>query len=170
MLKKKNKYNRGIALVLFIIVMAIILILFGGLTYRVQTTMLISRNNYIETQAEATAQAALRHALSNITRVGFDNFPNNIINPPLDIRTANEPNSIPPLTYDLGLIPLSNPPQLINNATLANLQNNQLNNDFSYRICVWQYDPTNNRYSMRVKIFVFFRNRLIKSYIFSMEQ
>ncbi|MFN3477745.1 MAG: hypothetical protein ACK4ZM_00040 [bacterium] len=153
---KKNK-KKGIALVIFMIVMLILFLLFGALTYRVQTSMLISRNNYIETQAEATAQAAARHAISVISLIGFDNFPNTIINPPFNLNTANEPTSVPATTYDLARDPAGNPPpnSPINNTTLANLSSVQLTRDFSYRVCTWQYDPNNNRYSMRIKIFVF---------------
>lgn len=166
----KKRSLKGVALITYIIVMTIIFLLFGALTYRVQTTIFISRNNYIETQSEMTAQAAARHALSTISNVGFDNFSPTIINPPSDMRIANEPNSVPPQTYDLGIFPPNNSTTLLSNITLANLYNNQLDNNFSYRICVWQYDPTSNRYSMRVKIFVFYRNRLVKSYIFTIEQ
>ncbi|MCS6955566.1 MAG: hypothetical protein NZM44_04355 [Candidatus Calescibacterium sp.] len=167
---KKNTFKKGAALVIFIIVMSILFILFGALTYRIQTTMLISRNNYIETQAEATAQAATRHAISTISLVGLDNFPNTIIDPPNNIRIANEPTSTPQQTYDLGVFPPQNSTTLLNNANINSLTNNQLNRDFSYRICVWQYDPTSNRNSIRIKIFTFYRNRLIKSYIFTLEQ
>ncbi|MFN4246014.1 MAG: hypothetical protein ACK4F9_07745, partial [Brevinematia bacterium] len=140
----KKAVKKGIALVIFMIVMLILFILFGALTYRVQTSMLISRNNYIETQAEAAAQAASRHALSVISLVGFDNFPSNIIiDPPSNLSTANEPNSVPNRTYDLARDPNGNPPpnSLINNARLTSLSLIQLTPDFSYRVCTWQYDP-----------------------------
>ncbi|MGC8733527.1 MAG: hypothetical protein ACP5RD_00530, partial [bacterium] len=89
--------------------------------------------------------------------------------PPND-DNANLPTSIPNRTYDLGV---TNIPNNVNdilriNANLSNLNNNRINNDFSYRICVWKYD-INNPNTMRVKILVFYRNRLVKSFIFTIE-
>ncbi|MCS7165220.1 MAG: hypothetical protein RMJ51_02950 [Candidatus Calescibacterium sp.] len=166
---KKTISKKGAALVIFMIVMTILFLLFGALTYRIQTTMLISRNNYIETQAEATAQAAAKHALSIISAVGLTNFTQRI-DPPNDVRRANEPASTPQRTYDLGVLRPQDSTTLLNNANINSLTNNQLNPDFSYRICVWQYDPSPDQSSIRIKIFVFYRNRLIKSYIFTIEQ
>ena len=164
---RKVLYKSGIALITFLFIMLILFILFGALTYRIIVSNSFSRNNYVLTEAEFVANSAVRHALTIVANVGIGNF--NTVNPPSD-NTANLPLSIPFITYDLGVrnIPASANDIKVNNARLIDLTQNSINRDFSYRVCVWKYDP-NNPNLMRIKVFVFYRNRLIKSFIFTIE-
>ncbi len=165
--KNSRKYSKGIALIIFLFIILILFILFGALTYRINLSNSISRNNYVLTQAEFVANSAVRHALVIVNNVGMGNFAN--VAPPNN-NNANLPSTVPNTTYDLGVqtIPNNINDILRNNANLNSLQNNFINNNFSYRVCVWRYD-VNNPNTMRIKIFVFFRNRLVKSYIFTIE-
>lgn len=166
-IKNSNRNGRGIAMIIFLFIILILFVLFGAITYRVFGPNTISRNIYVLTQAEFVANAAVRHALTIVSTVGIGNFPN--VQPPND-NIPNLPNSVPNTTYDLGA---TNIPNNVNdiqkvNSNLANFNDNRINNDFSYRICVWKYD-TNNPNTMRIKIFVFYKNRLVKSFIFTIE-
>jgi len=152
------KKQKGIAMVVFLMVLLILFILFGALTYRVQTSLFLVRNGYLEVQAEATANGAAKHAL----RVIANNIFSSNIDPPTNF-SASEPFSVPSPTYDLAS---NNPDQRIQINSFTQLSEVPLGNGFSYRICVWQYDP-NQPGIIRVKIFVTYRGRLIKSYIFT---
>jgi hypothetical protein len=139
------------------------------LSYRIFVSNLYLRNLYILTQAEFVANAATRHALNMVDNIGMSNFNN--VNPPNN-ASANLPSTTPATTYDLGRqnIPNNVSDLRVNNANLSTLTNNIINRDFSYKICIWKYDPRINPNLMRVKVFVFYRNILVKSYIFTIEQ
>jgi hypothetical protein len=116
------------------------------------------------------ANAATRHALNMVANIGMTNF-STPVNPP-DNNSANFPSTTPATTYDLGRqnIPNNVNDLLVNNANLSRLTNNIINRDFSYRICIWKYDRNINPNLMRVKVFIFYRNTLVRSYIFTIEQ
>ncbi|MEN3014513.1 MAG: hypothetical protein ABDH21_00395 [bacterium] len=132
--------------------------------------MLITKNNFLEVQAECIAQAAARHALCSISSVGINNFPNIEISPPSTLNFRNDLTLVPQQTYDLGAYPMQGVTNLRTNITMDQLYKNKVDSTFSYSICTWEYTPQVNRYYMRVKIFVFYRGKLIKSYIFTVEQ
>ncbi|MCX7871246.1 MAG: hypothetical protein N2485_06745 [bacterium] len=165
---KKQRSTKGVALIIFLFIILILFVLFGALTYRVNVSNAISRNTYVLTEAEFVANSAVRHALTIVTNVGIGNFSS--VQPPND-NSANFPTTLPATTYDLGVVSIPNNLNdiLRNNANLNSLTNNFVNNNFSYRVCVWKYDPNNNPNIMRVKVFVFYKNRLVKSFIFSIE-
>jgi hypothetical protein len=139
------------------------------LSYRIFVSNLYSRNIYILTQAEFVANAATRHALNMVANIGMSNF--RAVNPPNN-DSANFPSTTPATTYDLGRqnIPNNVNDLLVNNANLSRLTNNIINRNFSYRICIWKYDKNINPNLMRVKVFIFYRNTLVRSYIFTIEQ
>ncbi len=105
-----------------------------------------------------------------VANIGMTNF-STPVNPP-DNNSANFPSTTPATTYDLGRqnIPNNVNDLLVNNANLSRLTNNIINRDFSYRICIWKYDRNINPNLMRVKVFIFYRNTLVRSYIFTIEQ
>lgn len=154
------KKQKGIAMVVFLMVLLILFILFGALTYRVQTSLFLVRNSYLEVQAEATANAAARHAIRVIS--GNSNFSSNI-DPPTN-SSASEPFAVPSPTYDLAS---NNPNQSTTINSFTQLSEVPLGNSFSYRICVWQYNQQDQPDIIRVKIFVTYKGKLIKSYVFS---
>jgi len=179
----KIKKQKGIAMVVFLMVLLILFILFGALTYRVQTSLFLVRNSYLEVQAEATANAAARHAIRVISNIPVNNTDNSIfplnIEPPTNF-SASEPFAVPSDTYDLAYYdPNSNNPsqsiQSVQISSFTQLREVPLGNGFSYRICVWQYTPPDSNQPdtidqagiIRVKIFVTYKGKLIKSYIFT---